>query len=380
MSNTEWQKLKATVLFVIPHASYGHLDNRITDFQQHPDVPVVKRTLALARFFQRIIFVSGSQHSFDSPVLFGNIEFHTIEWLETLRGFLKSYDVRLLILFLSLALRYGHRLMVLNFSMRSCSVVISILSRILTIPFSTFFGGVPEQTQKYKVKVILDRKMLLIFSRNIATNNPTVCRRLQKIYNRTDFRLIPNFVEPQFKPTEDPREPSSVLYVGRLAPEKRVDHLLRAFAIVTKKIPEAHLYIAGRGSCSSTLKDLTNMLGLESSVHFLGWLSREGVVKWMNRCKVFVQPSVYEGFPNALLEAMASGMAVVAMNVPYAVWIVGKAGLFADPESIDSLAVCINKLVCDDKFGKALAEKASRRASLFERDTVVKRLVETIRD
>jgi glycosyltransferase involved in cell wall biosynthesis len=363
---------------VLPHAPFLNFDNRIRDFQEHPDVPVVKRTLALKNFFKRIIFVSGSLHSFGMPIMFDNIEYHTLKGQGMLYGFLKAYDVKLLAVFLSSVFRYGHRLKILNFSMASSSVVLCFLSKILGITFTTYFTGVPEQAEICRGKIVLDYKMLIMFSRNVIVNNPVISKRLHTIHKRPYFDLIPNFVEEKFRHKKNSREPFSVLYAGRLEPEKRVDVLLHALAIVVKKIPETKLYITGTGSCYSLLKDLASELALDNAVHFLGWLPRDDIPRWMNRCTVFVQPSLYEGFPNALLEAMASGMAVVAMDVPYARWVVGNAGLLADPKSVDSLATCIYRLLADDKYRMMWVEKARLRASCFTKDTVVKMLVEAI--
>jgi len=367
---------------VIPHAPYSDLDNRIKSFQHHPDVPVVKRTMALARFFEKIIFVSGSSIGFQEPIMFENIQYHTIGGgASTLGGFLKSYDLKLLVLFVSLVLRYGHRLRVLNFSMASSSVILCLLSKVMRITFVTYFTGVPEQAHTYKKKIILDYKLLLFFSQKVFANNPVIIERLNLIHERDDIQLIPNFVEDEFDSHAHgrPRIPFSVLYAGRLDPEKRVDHLLRAFVSVVNKVPEAKLYITGRGSCESELKLLTKKLGLERSVHFLGWLPREEVPRWMGQCMIFVQPSLYEGFPNALLEAMASGTAVIAMGVPYARWIVGNSGLLADVDSVDHMAACIYRLLVDGQYRTLWAEKARLQASLFQKDTVVKKLVEVIK-
>lgn len=371
--------MKGKILFIIPHAPYWHLDNRIKSFRQHPDVPVVKRTMALTSSFDKIIFVSGSSLKFRKPILFDNIEYHTIKGSLTLGSFLKSYDLKLLVLFVSLVLRHRHKLRVLNFSMASSSVILCFFSRLMRITFVTYFTGVPEQAHAYKRKIILDYKLLLLFSKKVIANNPVIIERLQLINRRSDFRLIPNFIEEEFKARKGPRKPFSVLYAGRLDPEKRVDILLRAFEIVVGKIPKAQLYITGTGSCCSMLNDSANELALEDSVHFLGWLPRGDIPRWMNRCMVFVQPSLYEGFPNALLEAMASGLAVVAMDVPYARWVVGDAGLLADAESVDALAQCIGRLLVDDKYRMICSEKARLRASRFMKDTVVKMLVQVIR-
>jgi glycosyltransferase involved in cell wall biosynthesis len=104
-----------------------------------------------------------------------------------------------------------------------------------------------------------------------------------------------------------------VVTAGRLHPQKGQWHLLRAFAEVRKKVV-CRLAILGTGDLEEYLRDLAKALGIEQDVHFLGW--QQNPFKFLARGQVFVLPSVSEGFPLVLLEAMACGLPIVATDCP----------------------------------------------------------------
>jgi glycosyltransferase involved in cell wall biosynthesis len=99
--------------------------------------------------------------------------------------------------------------------------------------------------------------------------------------------------------------------VGRLAVEKGFDLLLRALTPVRKALPGVQLLIAGTGPEESSLKALCSQLGLGSAVSFLGHVDHP--CAWFSDATLFVLPSRQDAMPNALLEAAACGLPIVAM-------------------------------------------------------------------
>ena len=102
-----------------------------------------------------------------------------------------------------------------------------------------------------------------------------------------------------------------LLAVGRLSHEKGFDLLLKAFAVVRTQFPHADLLIAGAGAEESDLKALSGSLGLQSAVHFAGHLNNPYAC--FPGATLFVLSSRHEGMPNALLEAAAAGLPIVAL-------------------------------------------------------------------
>ena len=127
--------------------------------------------------------------------------------------------------------------------------------------------------------------------------------------------VIPNTVDTSFfmlPPGPRRRPPFRILSVCYMKPLKGVDLLLCAFAEVSRRIPEAELEIAGDGPDRKKLEKLARDLRLGSRVKFLGTLSRTEVRKAMWRSHLLAHPSFYETFGVVLIEAMATGLPVVA--------------------------------------------------------------------
>lgn len=135
----------------------------------------------------------------------------------------------------------------------------------------------------------------------------------------------------------------TVLFVGRLYRRKRVDVLLRAAALVHHRIPELDVRIVGNGPCAATLRRLSRDLHLETTVTWLGDVSRSALASEYNRSHVFCLPSVQEGFGIVLLEAMGAGRPIVASRAA-AIPEVAPHAVLVEPESPEALAAGIEAL------------------------------------
>jgi glycosyltransferase involved in cell wall biosynthesis len=102
--------------------------------------------------------------------------------------------------------------------------------------------------------------------------------------------------------------------MGRLAPEKGFDLLIHAFAHLAASHPDFHLVILGEGADRNSLEQIRESSGLTGRVHFPGQVSNP--TAYLQQCDLFVMSSRYEGFPNALCEAMASGLPVISFDCP----------------------------------------------------------------
>jgi glycosyltransferase involved in cell wall biosynthesis len=102
----------------------------------------------------------------------------------------------------------------------------------------------------------------------------------------------------------------SLLVIGRLSPEKGIDLLLRALPEIRRQHLGVRLTILGAGPEEANLRRLSLELGLESATTFAGF--RENLAKYFAEATLFILPSRYEGLPNALLEAAAAGLPLVA--------------------------------------------------------------------
>jgi len=127
----------------------------------------------------------------------------------------------------------------------------------------------------------------------------------------TPVRVIRNGVDPL--PGRGRREPGlHVVSVARLAPEKRVDHLLRSFALLRAEHPQARLTLAGTGPEETALRDLAHDLGLAGSTELVGHVDPAPL---LDDADVLVQLSVWENCSYSLLDALVHGVGAVATPV-----------------------------------------------------------------
>ncbi len=133
-----------------------------------------------------------------------------------------------------------------------------------------------------------------------------------------------------------------LLAIGRLSWEKGFDLLLKALVVVRERFPEVSLILAGVGQEEKALKSLCGELGLETAVRFAGYVDRP--YTFFPEATLFVLPSRHEGMPNALLEAAAAGLPLVATPASGGVvdLLRGRPGAWVAPEiSAEALAATI---------------------------------------
>jgi glycosyltransferase involved in cell wall biosynthesis len=160
------------------------------------------------------------------------------------------------------------------------------------------------------------------------------------------IELVPNGVDLQaFIPTTRSWSPARLLSVGRLVYQKGFDLAARALAGIQEL--EWQWYIAGDGSFRPQFENLCRELGIYDRVHLLGWQSKQQLTLQYQQANLFVFPSRHEGMPNAVLEAMASGLPVVASCIAGNEELVihHENGLLFQAESIPELQSCLKELI-----------------------------------
>jgi glycosyltransferase involved in cell wall biosynthesis len=175
------------------------------------------------------------------------------------------------------------------------------------------------------------------------------------------LRVIYNGVaDPSPPPEPVPRAADGPIIgsVGRLHPQKGYEFLLRALP----SIPDASVVLVGDGEQHDDLERLAHELGVAERVKFAGW--QPDPHPWLPSFDVFAMPSLWEGFPQAGVEAMLAGLPVVASSVdgiPEGVTD-GETGILVPPEDPRALAEALNALIADPGRRRRMGEHGRRRA------------------
>jgi glycosyltransferase involved in cell wall biosynthesis len=184
-------------------------------------------------------------------------------------------------------------------------------------------------------------------SREVGITGPRVC-------------TILNGIDLDRFPYTGPCPQGPVVTVARLSPEKDVANLVRATAIAAREEDDLRVEVAGGGSCLEELKGLAAELGVAERVTFLGEV--RDVPALLGRARMFVLPSLSEGIPLTVLEAMARGLPVVATRVGglHEVVADGVTGLLVPPADPAALAGAMVELY-NDRYRRDRAGCAGRR-------------------
>jgi len=145
------------------------------------------------------------------------------------------------------------------------------------------------------------------------------------------------------------------IFTGRLVPEKRIDHLLKAWPQICKQVPNAELAIIGSGEAEVQLRAQA-----PQGVHFLGHV--EDVRPYLQAADVFVLPSATEGLSNAMLEALSTGLGVVVTKVGGATDVIdnGQNGLIVPPDDLDRLVMALTALLQNNELCMRLGAAGRR--------------------
>lgn len=175
-------------------------------------------------------------------------------------------------------------------------------------------------------------------------------------------------------------QPLRLATAGRLSPNKNTATVLRSLALVKKQVPAVTLDVLGDGACLEELKRLASELNIAEAVTFHGNVSHEEVLWVLSKAHLFVFPTrVKEGFPKAVLEALACGLPVIATAVSVIPHLIGGgSGILLDRAAPTEVAEAVLQLVNDEKRlaeMSACARQTSRTYTLEKwRDKIGHRL------
>ncbi len=235
-------------------------------------------------------------------------------------------------------------------------------------------GDVPgsEFTLKWTHRLLTPlRRMILGSSRKVVANS----EGLKQLTERADpypACVIPSGVDSDYFCPGVPRADDGVfraLFVGRFHAQKNLSALVEQFGAAARKLPSKtlRLEIVGDGPQRPEVEARISELGLQDRVALLGWLPREELLKVYRRADCLVNPSIGEGLPNVVLEAMACGLPVIASRVAGNDTLVKhrENGLLFDVGRPAELGECLATLATDAKLCRAMGIRG-RAAALTD--------------
>lgn len=223
---------------------------------------------------------------------------------------------------------YAQRLCTLRrlIAERSADVVISFLpnvnvasiisSAFLRVPLIICERSYPLAIPRFHILNVL-RKRTYRYADMLTVQTDSIADKFRKHYpGLKAVRTIPNALPPEISTYKKSSMGGRkiLLSLGRLAPEKQVDKLLNTFSLIAPMFPDWDLHIYGDGPMKTSLDEQIRNAGLQSRVFLQGPTSRPWEV--MANADAFAMVSQYEGFPNALLEAMGIGLPCVVFDCP----------------------------------------------------------------
>jgi L-malate glycosyltransferase len=187
-------------------------------------------------------------------------------------------------------------------------------------------------------------------------------KRTRVIYNGVDVEAFRRPVESAKKKEELglPSDSKIIGIVARLDPVKNHSLLFRAFNLITHDLSNTFVMVVGEGPEENKLKALAQELGIADRIRFLG--SRRDISELLHICDVFVLPSISEGMPVTLIEAMASGVPTVATCVGGNCEVVrdGITGFIVRDNEIGEISNRILTIINNKELGKTMGQAGAK--------------------
>lgn len=237
-------------------------------------------------------------------------------------------------------------------------VVISLRSEIQSYSHNKWF-------QWFSQLVVHCSNIVICQSQPAAEN-------LRQLINCSEKKItvIPNWIDSEaYKPSERiiqssaSAHPTTFLFIGWLEIFKGVHELLDAVRLLADEMLSFNLIICGDGSQREFLENYCLQLNLEQYVEFRGWVTGEDKLKAFWEADIFVLPSHSEGLPNAVLEAMAAGLAIISTKVGGLPTLIteGENGFLVTPRDIQAIAHCMKHLLLEPELTEQMGQANQKK-------------------
>ncbi len=214
--------------------------------------------------------------------------------------------------------------------------------------------------------------------------------RIEVVYNAIDERFFHGHASEAEREMIAQRYQVTypfLLYAGRISPHKNVVRMIEAFSALKAELekeqafPDLKLIIIGDDvSGNPDLRRTVIRSGVQNDVRFLGFVPIEVLRTFYDQAKIFVFPSLYEGFGLPPLEAMAHGTPVVTSNVSSLPEVVGNAAVLVHPENSFEIMRALHRVLLDQPLREKMKERSYRQVTKFSWEKSVRRILDVYRE
>jgi glycosyltransferase involved in cell wall biosynthesis len=201
----------------------------------------------------------------------------------------------------------------------------------------------------------------------IVANSQGLKNRALKFMPSAKIDIIPNGVDTEcFRPAQTTSESQKLrlITVGRLSVTKRVEILIEAIDILNRQ-SKVRFKIVGGGQLLQKLKQIVTENNLDNIVELTGRIDSEEMPQIYRQNDVFISASKMEGMSNAMLEAMASGLPIIATRCEGVDELIDENGLVIENANAEEIAKAIKKLIDDPQLRNQMSEAARKQAEKF---------------
>ena len=218
----------------------------------------------------------------------------------------------------------------------------------------------------------------------VIANSKSLQETCKRFSPNHDIKVITNgvdteiFYPPQNKNFTKTNE-VNILFVSRLMLQKGVDTLIKTINVLKeRKINNFKLTIVGEGHLKELMFSLIEKYDLREKINYLGWKDLEELPDIYRAADIFILPSVMEGMSSVVLQAMASGLPIVASRVKGFEEILEKNvnGLFAEYNNPGQFANAIEKLIESTELREQMSQKSLEKSKLFSWESIAKQYLE----
>ena len=210
--------------------------------------------------------------------------------------------------------------------------------------------------------------------------------RIDVVYNAIDERFLRGHASATDRELIAQRYQVNypfLLYAGRISPHKNVVRMIEAFSALKTELekeqayPDLKLIIIGDDlSGNPDLRRTVVRSGVQNDVRFLGFIPIEVLRIFYDSAKIFVFPSLYEGFGLPPLEAMAHGTPVVTSNATSLPEVVGNAAVLVNPENVFDIMRALHRVLMDEGLRARMKERGYRQVTKFSWENSVRRVLD----